>query len=37
MAKEFKGNGLCVGYDSANSVSSLYSTGFPFTGAMGRD
>jgi hypothetical protein len=37
MAKEFKGNGLWIGYDRANPVSSLYSTGFPFAGATARD
>jgi arylsulfatase len=26
------GEGLCIGYDSADPVSSMYSSGFPFTG-----
>jgi len=26
------GEGLCIGYDSADPVSSLYPSGFPFTG-----
>ena len=26
------GEGLCIGYDSADPVSSLYSGNFPFTG-----
>ena len=26
------GEGLCIGYDSADPVSSMYTSGFPFTG-----
>ena len=26
------GEGLCIGYDSADPVSSMYSSGFDFTG-----
>jgi hypothetical protein len=30
------GEGLCIGYDSADPVSSLYPSGFPFTGGAIR-